>query len=1018
MKIFKISLILGVLLLTSEPLIARDFDALEYRNIGPARGGRVTAVAGTVAAPATFYLGASGGGVWKTEDYGTRWHVVSDGYFDSPSIGDISVAQNDPNIVYVGTGSDGLRSNVISGNGMYKSIDGGETWEHIGLTETGHIGAVEIDPSNHNIVWVAAIGQAFNVNEERGVYKTEDGGKTWNKVLFISDKIGISDIELLPGNPNIVFATAWKTERKPWTIISGGSTEEGGIYKSVDGGQNWEKIIQGLPQGLIGKIDLAVTPADSRIVYALVEAFHDEGGLYKSIDQGKTFKQVSNDHDIRTRPFYYANIEVDPQNPDIVFAMATKYSKSVDGGETWKKLTPPHGDNHDMWINPENPDLFIQANDGGANVTHNGGQTWSTQFNQPTAELYQVEVDDQYPYWLYAGQQDNSTTIAVPSMPPFRAQHNAAWLVDAGGCETGPAVPNPSNHNIVYANCKGKFSVFDKRIGTERSYYVGATNMYGHNPKDLVYRFQRVSPIHVSPHDPNVVYHASQYVHRTTNEGKIWKTISPDLTAFEADKQVISGSPITRDITGEEIYSTIYSLRESPLRQGVIWVGANDGPVHLTQDDGENWQEVTPRGLPRGGRVDAVEASPHNAAKAYIAVLRYQLGDRSPYIYKTENYGRRWSLLTTGNNGIPDNYPTRVVREDPVKEGLLYAGTEQGMFVSFDDGENWQTLQQNLPITPVTDIKLHRGDLVISTMGRSFWILDNISTLRQKEIQHLDDDIVLFKPKDTIRYRQVYAAKEDSAVPHYPAPAVVVDYYLPDGSANAVKLEIINSNGEVANTYHSADEAESDNENNRVAVIEDMSTNEVSYINDETLTAEPGINRFRWNMKYLGPWNEDEEKRFMDGPLAAPGRYTARLIVGDSVSEQKIELLVDPRVADTGTTINDIKEQFAFELKMVALLTEARKLEHRLIKEREHLEEKNESDFLSEHESRRLTEIEVVLDTLKTADIIYPQPMLADQISYLYNMISNADQAPGKEAEDRYQELNKRFNSILASLNH
>jgi photosystem II stability/assembly factor-like uncharacterized protein len=1018
MNIFKISLILGVLLLTSEPLIARDFDALEYRNIGPVRGGRVTAVAGTVAAPATFYLGASGGGVWKTEDYGTRWHVVSDGYFDSPSIGDISVAQNDPNIVYVGTGSDGLRSNVISGNGMYKSIDGGETWEHIGLTETGHIGAVEIDPSNHNIVWVAAIGQAFNANEERGVYKTEDGGKTWNKMLSISDKIGISDIELLPGNPNIVFATAWKVERKPWTIISGGPTEEGGIYKSVDGGQNWEKIIQGLPQGLIGKIDLAVTPADSRIVYALVEALHDEGGLYKSIDQGKTFKQVSNDHDIRTRPFYYANIEVDPQNPDIVFVMATKYSKSVDGGETWKKLIPPHGDNHDMWINPENPDLFIQANDGGANVTHNGGQTWSTQFNQPTAELYQVEVDDQYPYWLYAGQQDNSTTIAVPSMPPFRAQHNAAWLVDAGGCETGPAVPNPSNHNIVYANCKGRFSVFDKRIGTERSYYVGATNMYGHNPKDLVYRFQRVSPIHVSPHDPSIVYHASQYVHQTTNEGKTWKTISPDLTAFEADKQVISGSPITRDITGEEIYSTIYSLRESPLRQGVIWVGANDGPVHLTQDGGANWQEVTPRGLPRGGRVDAVEASPHNAAKAYIAVLRYQLGDRSPYIYKTENYGRRWRLLTTGNNGIPDNYPTRVVREDPVKEGLLYAGTEQGMFVSFDDGENWQTLQQNLPITPVTDIKIHRGDLVISTMGRSFWILDNISTLRQERIRHLDEDIVLFKPKDTIRYRQVYAAKEDNAVPHYPAPAVVIDYYLPDGSANAVKLEIINSNGEVANTYHSADKAERDNENNRVTVIEDMSTNEVNYINDETLTAEPGMNRFRWNMKYLGPWNEDEEKRFMDGPLASPGRYTARLIVGDSVSEQKIELLVDPRVADTGTTINDIKEQFAFELKMVALLTEARKLEHRLIKEWEHLEEKNESDFLSEHESRRLTEIEVVLDTLKTADIIYPQPMLTDQISYLYNMISNADQAPGKGAEDRYQELNKRFNSILEPLNH
>jgi photosystem II stability/assembly factor-like uncharacterized protein len=1018
MKPFKLCLLAGALLTVGESVTAQALDAFEYRNVGPSRGGRVTAVAGTLAAPSTFYSGAAGGGVWKTEDYGTTWYAVSDGYFQSPSIGDIAVAQIDPNIVYVGTGSDGLRSNVIAGKGVYKSIDGGESWEHVGLTATGHIGAVEIDPTNHNIVWVAAIGHAFGDSEERGVYKTTDGGRIWEKVLFVSEETGFSDVELLPGNPNIVFATAWKARREPWTIISGGSAEEGGIYKSVDGGDTWEKITQGLPDGLIGKIDLAVTPADSRIVYALIEAPGDEGGLYKSIDQGKTFAQVSNDKDIRTRPFYYTNIEADPKNPDVIYAMATRYSKSTDGGETWEKLTPPHGDNHDMWINPENADLFIQGNDGGANVTHTGGRTWSTQFNQPTAELYQVEVDDQYPYWLYAGQQDNSTTIAVPSMPPFRAQDKAAWLVDSGGCETGPAVPKPGDHNIVYANCKGKFSVFDKRIGTEKGYYVGAGNMYGHNTRDLTYRFQRVAPIHVSPHDAGVVYHASQYVHRTTDEGQTWETISPDLTANDADKQVVSGGPITRDITGEEFYSTIYSLRESPVKQGVIWVGANDGPVHVTQDGGASWQNVTPRGLPPGGRVDAVEPSPHDAAKAYVAVLRYQLGDWQPYLYKTENFGKRWQLLTTGRNGIPDNFPTRVVREDPVREGLLYAGTEYGMFVSFDDGENWQAFQQNLPVTPVTDIKVHRGDLAISTMGRSFWVLDNISTLRQDEIQNLNDAVVLFKPKDTIRYRQVYSVEDADLVPHYPAPAVVIDYFIPAGGVNAVKLEIISAGGEVITTYHSADESESTDDDNGEVVADDQSTSDVNHIIDEALKAEPGLNRFRWNMKYLGPWDEDEEKRFTDGPLAGPGNFTARISAGDSVAEQNFELLVDPRVAAAGTTLSDIQEQLALELKLVGMLTHARKLESALTEEQEELEKKRGSGSLSEHEAGRLAKIEAVLGELKTADIVYPQPMLADQISYLYQMISNADQAPGQDAFDRYEELNMNFAKILGSLNN
>ncbi len=1012
MKTIKTGVLLLAIFLSTECLLAQDFGSFEYRNVGPSRGGRVTAVAGTVAAPSTFYLGASGGGVWKTEDYGTTWNVVSDGYFETPSIGDIAVAQNDANIVYVGTGSDGLRSNVITGKGMYKSIDGGATWEHIGLRGTGHIGAVEIDPTNHNVVWVAAIGQAFNANEERGVYKTEDGGKSWNKVLYISDTVGFSDIELLPGNPNIVFATAWKAQRKPWTIISGGTQEEGGLFKSTDGGASWEKITEGLPQGLIGKIDLAISAADSSIVYALVEAPGDEGGLFKSVDQGKSFELVSTESSIRTRPFYYANIDVDPKNPDVVYAMATRNMKSVDGGKTWERLRPPHGDNHDMWINPDNPDLFIHGNDGGANVTHNGGRTWSTQFNQPTAELYQVEVDDQYPYWLYAGQQDNSTTIAVPSMPPFRAQNPAAWLVDAGGCETGPGVPKPGNHNIVYSNCKGRFFVFDKRIGTEKGYYVGAANIYGHNPRDLRYRFQRVSPIHVSPHNPDVVYHASQFVHRTMDDGKTWETISPDLTAFEPDKQVISGSPITRDITGEEFYSTIYALRESPLQAGIIWSGANDGPVYVTEDFGESWQNVTPRGLPPGGRVDAVEPSPHNAAKAYIAVLRYQFGDWKPYIYKTEDLGRRWQLLTNGRNGIPADFPTRVVREDPVKEGLLFAGTEFGMFVSLDDGENWHEFQQNLGVTPVTDIKVIRGDLAISTMGRSFWVLDNISTLRQDAFQSSENTTMVFEPKDTIRYRNVYRSNDEEVVPHYPAPAVVIDYRLPDEIPDTIRLDILDASGAVVNSYESV--LEDTGEESGDEVIEDMNLSQEKVIADESLANEPGMNRFRWNMKHIGAWHEEEDERFKNGPLARPGRYTVRLTVADEVAEQSFELSVDPRVLDQGTTPADIAAQVDLSLQLVELLAEARKLEMQLTDEQENLEDMG--DEMSDEERQRLSQIESVLEELKTDDIIYPQPMLTDQISYLYNMINTADQAPGKEAEDRFAVLSGKFDELKSQL--
>lgn len=994
------------LLLITQLLVAQEFEALKYRNVGPGRGGRVTTVTGISIAPSTFYLGASGGGVWKTEDYGTTWKNISDGYFTTPSIGDIGVAPNDPNIVYVGTGSDGLRSNVIAGKGMYKSIDAGSTWEHIGLKETGHIGAVEIDPTNHNIVWVAAIGNAFKPNAERGIFKTIDGGKSWEKVLFISDKVGFADLELLPGNPNVVYAAAWKAERKPWTIDSGGSNDEGGIYKSVDGGKNWEKLSDGLPKGLIGKIDLAVSRANSSIVYAVIEAPGKEGGLYKSIDQGKSFVQVSSEVGLVNRPFYYTNIEADPKNPDIVYSMANPMLKTIDGGKSWSRVHPPHGDNHDMWINPENPDLFIQANDGGANVTHNGGKTWSTQFNQPTAELYTVEVDDQYPYWLYAGQQDNYTTIAVPSFAPSAIQNTGVgWIINTGGCETGPAVPKPGDHNTVYVNCKGVFGVFNKLTGIEKRYPVGASNMYGHNPKDLKFRFQRVAPIHVSPHNPDVVYHGSQFLHKTINDGLSWEIISPDLTAFEADKQVISGNPITRDITGEEYYSALYSIRESTIQEGLIWTGSNDGLIHLTKDGGKTWSNVTPPKLPKGGRVDAVEPSFHNPAKAYVAVERHQLGDEKPYIYKTSDYGKNWELLTTRTNGIPDNFSTRVVREDPVRAGLLYAGTEFGLFISFDDGKNWKAFQQNLPVTPITDIKIHRGDLVVSTMGRAFWILDKITALRQPEINTLGSSPWLFKPNATIRYRYPKVRNGQSTFPVYPKPSVIIDYYIPKGNKTGVKLDIFDANNKIITTYVS----DSSKQKLPDEIIEDMNTNNVIYLVDKSLSTNSGLNRFHWDMKHTGPWAKEIRRRYQNGPIVAPGTYTAKLTVNNQVFEQKFELLIDPRVKEGGVSEADIMVQVAMSQKIGELVTASQKLQNTLENELKKL--KGEKGKIV-----RQDKVESALKQLKTDSGAYPQPMLTNQIMYLYNIIGNADQLPGKDAEIRFKELTNKFEELKKAL--
>jgi len=606
------------------------------------------------------------------------------------------------------------------------------------------------------------------------------------------------------------------------------------------------------------------------------------------------------------------------------------------------------------------PDLLIQANDGGANVSHNGGKTWSTQFNQPTAELYQVEVDDQYPYWLYAGQQDNSSTIAVPSFPPSSVQNpETGWLINTGGCETGPGVPKPGDHNIVYANCKGRFSVFDKRTGTEKGYYVGGANIYGHNPKDLEYRFQRVAPVHVSPHNPDVVYHGSQFLHKTTNEGLAWETISPDLTAFEADKQVNSGSPITRDITGEEYYSTLYSIRESELVEGLIWTGSNDGVVSVTKDGGKSWTNVTPSSLPKGGRVESIAPSYFNPAKAYIAVDMHLLGDPKPYLYKTEDYGQSWEFLSNGTNGIPSDFTTRVLREDPEREGLLYAGTEFGMFISFNDGATWMSFQQNLPVTPITDLKIFRGDLIVSTMGRGFWILDNITALRQPEINSLGTSPVLFKPDTIIRYR--YPTVRGISGLQYPSTSVNIDYFIPKEYKGSVQLDILDEDRRNITTILSDStllkalaasaiktdtvktEVQEQEGVSEVTIVEDMQLSQIFRYTDEKLSSEPGLHRFDWDLKQRGAWDKDIKRRYKRGPMVAPGNYIAKLTAGGKTFEQSFTIVPDPRVIAENFTVEDIKKQLAFQNKVLFLLSEAKQLENDLETQLEDLKANNTS---------------------------------------------------------------------------
>jgi photosystem II stability/assembly factor-like uncharacterized protein len=980
---------------------AAFWSGMHYRQIGPFRGGRVTAVTGVPSQPNTFYFGSTGGGVWKTTDAGHSWENVSDAFFAVGSMGAIDVSLSDPNTIYAGTGSSKIRSNVSIGRGIYKSTDAGKTWTFAGLRDVGQISSVRIHPANPDIVYVAALGNPFVPSKERGIYRSNDGGKTWKNVLFVSDSVGAAALAIQPGNPNVLYACMWHGQRKPWTIVSGG--HDGGIYKSTDGGADWTKLAGGLPNELFGRSNVGISAANPNRVYALIEA-KPGSGLYRSEDSGATWTLINGSGSLITRPFYYTTLGVDPNNPDVVWVGDEGWFKSDDGGKAFKRMPVPHGDNHDVWINPKNSQYMIQGNDGGANVSLDGGQTWSTQLNQPTAEIYQVALDDQYPYRVYGAQQDNDTVIA-PSLPLGDGQDFRA----GPGCETGPVIPSQSNPEIVYGGCKGQFSRLNLNTTDEERYWIGAESLYGNAGSDLILRFQRVSPMEVSPNDPRVVYYGSQYLHRSMDGGVTWEKISPDLTAHPEGTQGASGEPITRDATGEETYSTLYAIRESPVQKGLIWTGSNDGLVYVTRDNGKTWANVTPSGLAPGGRVQNIEPSPHRPATAYVAIYRYLLGDFAPYIYRTDDYGKTWTRLTDGTNGIAADEPARVVREDPDRAGLLYAGTEFGIYISFDNGARWQPFQMNLPHTPVTDIKIAHGDLVLSTQGRSFWILDDLTPLHQLSDKVSGAQAFLFAPREAVRTPPRGGFGRAGAGPQYPASGAMIDYYLGTTPSADLTLEILDGSGTVIRKFSSAAPPPPPRPDPQAASEEEEDF--VPRGGPTRLDKSAGMHRFTWDLRYVGPWASEARPEGPNGPMAVPGKYAARLTVGALISTQPFNVIEDLRVTKDGVTTADLREQFEHNVRVRELVSDVNKAVARI------RAAQTDQRAKSGNASETPTKLDELASHMITPAIRYGKPELQTHITYLYSVTNSTDQRIGRDTIERYAELRKELDGRIAQLN-
>jgi photosystem II stability/assembly factor-like uncharacterized protein len=838
---------------------------LQWRSIGPDRGGRSIAVAGHRDRPYEYYFGATGGGLWKTTDGGTSWRPVTDGQIRSASVGAVAVAPSHPDVVYVGMGETQLRANVLQGDGVYRSSDGGKTWVHAGLAQTQAIGRVRVHPADPDLVFVAALGHPFGPNPDRGVFRTRDGGRTWQRVLYRNERTGAADLVLDPGNSAVLYATLWEVYRQPWKLWSGGAGS--GIFKSIDGGDTWRELTgnPGFPRGVLGKMTVTVSGADSRRVWANVEA--EQGGVYRSDDGGETWMLVNRHRDLWQRAFYFLRIQADPMDRNTVYVLNFTLMKSTDGGRTFENLPESHGDHHDLWIDPGDPLRMINGNDGGAVVSVNGGRSW-TDMRYPTAQIYRLAVTADFPYHACGAQQDNSTVCVASDGGHLRNPRGSGsdWMYAVGGGESGYVAPHPTNPDIFYAGATNTLTRYDRRTGLTRDIQPHPRIVMGEPARDMPERWNWTYPIVVSPVRPDVLYVGSQHLWRSRDEGQHWERISPDLTRADPATMEDTGGPVIKDQDGPEVYSTIYTIAPSLHDTATVWTGSDDGLIHLTRDGGKRWTNVTPADLPVPSRITLIEASPHDPATAYVAAIRYELGDRSPYAWKTTDYGVTWARIVSG---IGPNHFVRVVREDPKQRGLLYAGTEHGVSVSFDGGAGWRSLSLNLPDVPVTGLAVQESDLVIATHGRSFWVLDDIETLRQSASTLSEPH--LFRPANAVRRAQ---------------PAVV-DYYLgrPGGS---LRLEILDAGGEPVRTLY------------------------------EGPVAGAGIQRHRWNLRYPGavsfPGIVLEGGDPTRGPWAPPGRYQARLTVDGEVQLQAFDLLKDPRLRDVTDT--DLRAQFELALQI------------------------------------------------------------------------------------------------------
>ena len=896
------------------------FASLEWRSIGPLRGGRSITCAGSPSRPNEYYFGATGGGLWKTTDGGLTWRPVTDHQIHSSSVGAVAVSASNPDVVYLGMGETQLRGNIMQGDGVYKSTDAGKTWKHIGLADTQSIARIRIHPTNPDLVYVAALGHPYGRNAERGVFRSKDGGQSWQKVLYRDDRSGAVDLVLDPRHPEVMFAALWDANRTPWSLTSGGPGS--GLFKSSDGGDHWTEITRnpGLPAGVVGKIGVAVSGADSNRVYAIVE--NENGGVFVSDDAGATWKRSSEDRSLRQRAFYYTRIYADPQAKDTVYVLNTGFYKSTDGGKTYRQLRPPHGDNHDLWIDPANPQRMINSNDGGANVSINGGQSWTGQ-QYATAQLYHVAATRDVPYHVCGAQQDSSTICVSSAAVGGRggAARGGATSYSVGGGESGYIAPHPTNANLFYAGSQGALLTrFDRRTSQARDIQVYPLFFSGESAGSLPERWQWTFPIVFSPLNPEVLYTSSQHLWKTTDDGHSWQKISPDLTRHDLKTLGDSGGPITHDQNGPEIYGTIFTIAPSRKEADTIWTGSDDGLVYLTRDGGKNWANVTPPGMPDFGRVSLIEASPHNPGGAYVAVKNYQNDDRRPYLFKTADYGKTWSKIV---DGIPEYDFVHAVREDPVRQGLLFAGTEHGIYVSFDDGTGWQSLAMNLPDTQVPDLVVEGRDLVIATHGRSFYVLDDITPLRQLTPEVVTEDAHLFRPPAA--QRNVGPAR--------------IDYFLAK-PVDQITIDILDAKGELVRSF-----AGSEEENKKRASARGGRGGRAGTAPADAEGAEEGgrgggrggapppvprnagLNHFQWDQRYTGAktftgmilWGGNTQ-----GPLAVPGTYQVRLALGGKTLTERLELVKDPRL--DSVTVADLAEQFALAIQVRDQLSEANEM--------------------------------------------------------------------------------------------